>query len=361
MNSANFLLGERFFSRTPLSNLKYFFRATDNLKLQEKVKEQKIKYDFQLSETGIETYVLVIGESARRKSLGIYGYARDTTPGENTELKHMLLFTNAIAPAPNTIGALPPTLCRDLPAQKSERNYADNVLNLANQSGFKTFWFSQQGGSSINESIVTVIAKFATQTQWPTEKYDEALLPLLKQALETSGKKLIVLHLNGSHSPMRARYPAQYAHFSGGDTLDNEYDNSIYYTDFILSEIFSLLRKQKASVFYYSDHALFRDTRLGAVQYSHGHVNFPKEALDVPMWLWYSSASEKSEKTGVFSAPYCTADNFHLICDWLGIQLSGNTKKLSPLQDGWKPQEKIQIFNSYQQPRDYNSLKSEGE
>ncbi len=74
--------------------------------------------------------------------------------------------------------------------------------------------------------------------------FDELLLPHLSQALQqkTQQKKLIVLHLNGSHEPACSAYPQSSAVFQPQDDQDACYDNSIHYTDSLLGQVFELLK-----------------------------------------------------------------------------------------------------------------------
>ncbi len=85
------------------------------------------------------------------------------------------------------------------------------------------------------------------------ENFDEKLLPFYDQALaDTASKKLIVLHLYGSHPEFEKRYPAS------ANVFANSYDNSIYYTDSILQKVIAKLstNKHMAAMIYLSDHGL---------------------------------------------------------------------------------------------------------
>jgi glucan phosphoethanolaminetransferase (alkaline phosphatase superfamily) len=285
-------------------------------------------------EMGIETYVLVIGESARRKNMSLYGAQRDTTPNENAEKARMLLFTQAVAPAAHTITAVPRTLRPVGPDGHPSGRYKENIIALANQAGYQTFWFSNQAGYHPTDTVVTEIAKQAGEISWKNEKLDGSLLKKMDAAMKKTGKKLIVLHLRGSHEPQRDNYPKEYKKFSGGICSDDDYDNSIYYTDAVLGEIFTRLRNEKASVFYYSDHGLIRKERLVYWKFRHG--GGVKEGYEVPMWIWWSPAAAAAVQPGVVDVPYSTSENYHLLKDWLGVEEVGRPS-VSPLRGDWKP------------------------
>jgi lipid A ethanolaminephosphotransferase len=79
-------------------------------------------------------------------------------------------------------------------------------------------------------------------------------------------------------------------------SLDNTYDNAILYTDFFLSKVIALLKKNsqqfEAAMFYISDHG----ESLGENNlYLHGLPNMlaPDEQKRVPMIFWFSDSFEE--------------------------------------------------------------------
>lgn len=102
-------------------------------------------YKITLTDTGIENYVLIIGESARAVNMGLYGYPRDTTPELIKQKHQLLLFQNAVAPAPVTIMAVPMAMTADSVNAHDPRKYSDNVINISNKAGYDTYWYSRQG------------------------------------------------------------------------------------------------------------------------------------------------------------------------------------------------------------------------
>jgi glucan phosphoethanolaminetransferase (alkaline phosphatase superfamily) len=68
------------------------------------------------------------------------------------------------------------------------------------------------------------------------------------------------------------------------------YDNSILYTDYVLSEIIARLKNKNAILFYTSDHG----ESLGENgAYGHGGDNIP-EQMTVPFFIWTSDAFNKN-------------------------------------------------------------------
>ncbi|MCQ4856882.1 sulfatase-like hydrolase/transferase, partial [Escherichia coli] len=91
---------------------------------------------FQISvrDTGIDTYVLIVGESVRVDNMSLYGYTRPTTPQVEAQRKQIKLFNQAIRGAPYTALSVPLSLTADSVLSHDILNYPDNIINMANQA-----------------------------------------------------------------------------------------------------------------------------------------------------------------------------------------------------------------------------------
>lgn len=314
---------QRVLTSTPLSNASVFLQAVKDKQLIASVTRNAPRYELAVSDTGIENYVLVIGESERKANMSIYGYGRETTPALEAQRKNLLLFTQAISGAPVTITAVPLALTADTPEDHNISNYSDNIINVANQAGFTTYWFSRQGSGGAHNNVITAIASGAHHSQWVNSGYDDALLPLFRRALQQPGKKLIVLHFYGSHENACDRYPINATVFTGGNSADDCYDNSVRFTDSLMNQLFSELQGSRSSLLYFSDHALMREPGK-AVVYHHAGTRPPREALQVPMFLWFSpQLKAQNTTTGDMNTLWSTANNNWLAELWMGITRKG--------------------------------------
>lgn len=316
-------LAQRVVYAMPVSTSKVFMQAIEDNAMVANIGNNIPDYKITLSDTGIDNYVLIIGESERTASMGIYGYHRNTTPELQKQKSQLLLFRNAVAPAPVTIMSVPLAMTADTVDARDPHKYGDNVINIANKAGYDTYWFSRQGKGGAHNNVITGIALNAKQHKWIEGGYDEDLLPLLQDALKKPGKKMIVLHLYGSHEPSCQRYPITQTVLRGDNKADDCYDNSIRYTDTLTGKIFSLLENSRSSVLYFSDHGLIRDPKR-AVTYSHGNVNPPREALQIPVFIWYAHQVDSDKK---YIADYNTAwsaEDLNTLAElWLGIHRQG--------------------------------------
>ncbi len=263
--------------------------------------------------------VLAIGESSRRASFGVYGYARrDTTPslGGIPDL-HLL---NGVARRGSTIYALREILEKDgvkLPA-------------LVARAGIPTACYVNytlyDNCASVGETKVSACGHGG-------KCYDEDVVPLLERDLASheSGYRFVVLHLGGgSHGPLYAnRHPPEFLKFeptcNDADVVDactleelrNSYDNTVAYVDHVVAEsIRALDRAGVPYVFIYlSDHgeSLLED---GVV--FHGMppgVSLPREQAEIPLIV------KSSVPIAVKSRPaYAQPDVFDSVLDLFTIE-----------------------------------------
>ena len=314
-----YILASRFATYTPFFNLNYFALAAKEHQRLLSIANTVPYFQLSVRDTGIDTYVLIVGESVRVDNMSLYGYTRSTTPQVEAQRKQIKLFNQAISGAPYTALSVPLSLTADSVLSHDIHNYPDNIINMANQAGFQTFWLSSQSAFRQNGTAVTSIAMRAMETVY-VRGFDELLLPHLSQALQqkTQQKKLIVLHLNGSHEPACSAYPQSSAVFQPQDDQDACYDNSIHYTDSLLGQVFELLKDRRASVMYFADHGLERDPTKKNV-YFHGGWEASQQAYHVPMFIWYSpvlgDGVDRTTENNIFSTAY----NNYLINAWMGV------------------------------------------
>ncbi|MDM8869754.1 phosphoethanolamine transferase [Escherichia coli] len=314
-----YILASRFATYTPFFNLNYFALAAKEHQRLLSIANTVPYFQLSVRDTGIDTYVLIVGESVRVDNMSLYGYTRSTTPQVEAQRKQIKLFNQAISGAPYTALSVPLSLTADSVLSHDIHNYPDNIINMANQVGFQTFWLSSQSAFRQNGTAVTSIAMRAMETVY-VRGFDELLLPHLSQALQqnTQQKKLIVLHLNGSHEPACSAYPQSSAVFQPQDDQDACYDNSIHYTDSLLGQVFELLKDRRASVMYFADHGLERDPTKKNV-YFHGGREASQQAYHVPMFIWYSpvlgDGVDRTTENNIFSTAY----NNYLINAWMGV------------------------------------------
>lgn len=296
-----------------------------------------------------QVFVLIIGESCNRKHMSIYGASRQTTPklGNRDDL---YVFTDVVSPYSNTISSVLSILSEsNLENNKSFKNSID-IFDVFSSAGFKTFWLSNQPPIGIWENMVTIFAKKADHCEFVnvtsnssfeailSTSYDSKLFdPFAKALQDTANKKLIILHLMGSHSAYAKRYPSEYNIFQGANTKEEliaEFDNSILYNDFIVDSLFTLLStankledKQYFLAIYLSDHGENVYDELDRVGHDYSK-SLPKANVEIPFILWLPQ-----NYAGLYSCriiaidsninkPFVSDDLFHSIIDLNSIETS---------------------------------------
>lgn len=365
-NEPNFLISEKLSSYITLNNYAVFIRTHEDMKILNNVEDNRPIYNLDIRETDIDTYVLVLGESVRRDHVSLNGYGRLTMPNMQKRIQELFVFEQAISAAPITTMALTSALTIKPVNSDDYLLLADNIINLANQAGYETYWYSLQRPLGQYNTVITSVAKMSDHLEWlDITKHDDVFLPKIDEALNDHSvkkqKKLIVIHTNGSHFVACNQYPESEKYFTGGESAVADcYDDSIRFTDKILEQIFVMLEKKHASVFYFSDHGQVRRMKRGELDYFHGSINPSKESIEVPQFIWYSPIlSSQDKKLGSYPYLYSTGSNYYLLANWLGIKAINEQVISSPLSDSYYPENNFIIMDTRSNIFRYENMRSD--
>ncbi|KGS15464.1 MULTISPECIES: phosphoethanolamine transferase [Pseudomonas syringae group] len=258
--------------------------------------------------------VLVVGESARAENFGILGYGRNTTPNLNKE-SGLVAFTDVYSCGTETAVSVP-CMFSNMGRKDYNATVARNqegLLDVLKRVGINVVWRDNQAGCKGTCDRVTfqdVSNLKDPQLCTSHECRDEILLQGLQGFIDNLDKDtVLVLHQMGSHGPeYYKRYPKEFETFTpvcesnalnncSRDTIVNAYDNTLLYTDHVLSSLIDLLRKNQNKVdtamVYLSDHG----ESLGEYNlFLHGtpYVLAPDQQKHVPLLIWLSDAYQKS-------------------------------------------------------------------
>lgn len=255
--------------------------------------------------------VIVIGETARSMNFSLNGYERLTNPKLTGQ--DVISFPNVTASNTYTDFALP-CLFSHLSRADFDPVAAINsegLLDVMARAGYDIVWYDNYGGSKgASDRVPTIDLRETAGPEYRNGdfNYDEALLePLERKLRDIKDDTVIVLHMMGSHGPRYyRRYPPEFRVFTPtADTSDiqnrpreevvNAYDNTILYTDHVLSEAIDLLRQYpnyEAGLVYISDHGESLGEN-GMYLHSAPYEIAPPEQLLVPLILWMSESMQK--------------------------------------------------------------------
>jgi heptose-I-phosphate ethanolaminephosphotransferase len=361
-----------------LKNLSVFSYISEAKVYFDEIKEFKqlqaltvsAKYPFS-AETTVESpnhIIFLVGESAGRNHMSLYGYYRDTNYYIKKIGEDLTVFDDVISPHSHTFTVLPKLLTMLDNENESESRWFEHptLCEIFSAAGYRTFWVSGQVPFSMfkHDNIATVIGKtcdvqyFALLHKKPPF-YDSDLLPEIEKILSVDvERKFIIVHLSGSHSHYQDRTPQNfkdrhtflepeymppYVNESKQKWID-AYDHSILFTDKLIFDLITILKSKKktAMLIYISDHG---DEVYDSRDYTgHTENNASRYMCEVPMMVWPS----RFVHAGDFSRPYMTDMFPHTVMDLAGIRSDIFDPTKSLVSDSFSPRRRV--FNS----RDYD-------
>jgi len=255
--------------------------------------------------------VMVVGETARSDRFSLNGYQRDTNPMLSIE-SGIQSYANVQSCGTSTAISVPCMFAivgKDDFTSRSIKE-SENILDVLQRSGVSVLWRDNNSDSK-GVALRVPYEDFrypSLNKVCDSECRDVGMLGGLQSYITgQEGDILIVLHQMGNHGPAYfERYPAEFEYFTPAcdskelssctkAEIDNAYDNAIRYTDYFLSEVISLLKKNTetydTTMFYVSDHG----ESLGELGvYLHGmpYLIAPIEQRRVPVIVWEYNANK---------------------------------------------------------------------
>ncbi len=250
--------------------------------------------------------VMVLGETARAQNFSYNGYDKPTNRA--TEKYGLISFEKMFSCGTATAVSVPcmfSSLTRSNYDQM-DAEYQQNLLDLVSLAGVDVLWVDNNGCKGVCERVPTINIDVKSDNPLCDGEYcfDEVLLEPLQDKLThlSAPTTLIVLHMMGSHGPTYfKRYPNETRPFKDDcqrsdiqncsqASLINTYDNTIAYTDQVLSEVIASLnalpQDVQPSMLYVSDHG----ESLGeSGAYLHGfpYAFAPQEQKHIPLLAWF--------------------------------------------------------------------------
>lgn len=339
--------------------------AVDTRRIEEFLAQvDQIPINVQVAESAptIEHVVLILGETLRRDYMSLYGFPLPTTPQLDSlyQSGQLLRFTDAVSPTPNTAGSVPKYLTFDRNDKEGNNPWYHypSLSKTLEQAGYYTAWISNQESQGAFINVINTIAHLCQYVKYVnqrgidselnnyTQYYDESVLPAL---LHTSSKEVEkpklfeVVHLMGSHARYYKRYPQAWAKFSASDVPRElkedykkevaQYINSVYYNDWVVSQIIQRYSDKNSLIIYVSDHGevLYDDPR-NPTYIDHAMT---KGGTSVPL-IVYMSQKAKQLNPGLYerlstyvNRPIMLDLLTHSVTDLLGIYTNHSDPKLS--------------------------------
>lgn len=304
--------------------------------------------------------VLIVGETQRAANYGLNGYHRNTNP--YTSKLGITYFKNVTSCGTATAVSVP-CMFSLMTRKGYERNTAshqDNVIDIVHRAGTDVTWIDNDAGCKGVCERISMTDIRAVHKDDPRCDMEGCLDEMMAEELAARVKnlpkdkdQLIILHIMGSHGPTYFKRYTQPFHVFMPDcdrsdiqncpheALINTYDNTIVYSDYVMSEVIKTLTQLTDShdtgMIFISDHG----ESLGEKGiYLHGlpYSIAPDEQTHVPMIMWLppqtrqslgikAGCLEKIAETGSFSH-----DNLpHTLMGLTGVETTAYNRELDIL------------------------------
>ena len=306
------------------------------------------------------TLVLVIGESTNRQRMSLYGYPRETTPELDKLKDQMAVFNNVITPRPYTIEALQQVLTFADEENPDLYLKTPSLVSMMKQAGYKTWWITNQQTMTKRNTMLTTFSQQADEQVYlnnnrnqNARQYDgDVLQPFSRALADSAPRKLIIVHLLGTHMSYQYRYPPTFDKFTDrkgvpdgvrDDQLPtyNSYDNAVLYNDFVVSSLIKDYAKTDPNGFlmYLSDHGedVFDSPGHSTLGRNEGKPTAPM--YTIPFMAW---ASPKWREThtwdfaGDLDRPYSSSHLIHTWADLAGLSFDELDHSKSLVSDSFK-------------------------
>lgn len=324
---------------------------------------QKFPHAESLKTQRLADICFIIGESASRTHMSLYGYPINTCPKMLNKRDSLFVFTDAISSSTSTVYNMERLLTFMTDDETRNKWYQYPLLvDLFKNAGYKVWWLSNQertgfwsnGSAPMVRNADVKIYRSLSLDDNMIVTYDGDLLEYASNVFtDKSRYKFINMHLMGSHTDYKKRYPADYDYFNG-DTIKQkfdrpwlndskvqkvaEYDNSIRYTDYVVDSMINMVSKasRPTLLLYVSDHG-------ENVYDDRDFVGRDDKSVKVPFVIYVNTRFRNlyPELTAVLNRakdrPISTGDIIYMLMTVTGTTYSYYDPTRDALSDRFKP------------------------
>ena len=252
--------------------------------------------------------IFVLGETARAENFSLGGYGRETNP--RLKQQNVIYWQHASSCGTETAISVP-CMFSGMPRAQYNANLArhqEGLMDVLAHAGVNVLWRENDGGckGACNRIPHSDMSLWKLTDLCRSDAcLDEVLLHRLSHYIDgVKDDSVVVLHQMGSHGPAYyLRYPPAMRQFTptcdskqiqdcDHQALVNTYDNTLLYTDAMLSDTIDLLKRYQdrfnVALIYLSDHG----ESLGEHgMYLHGapYLFAPSQQTHIPFLMWLSA------------------------------------------------------------------------
>lgn len=243
--------------------------------------------------------VIIMGESANKNHMSLYGYGAKTTPFlDNLSKSKNFYKLNAIAPTNQTRFSIPIDLT-DATAKVYEKRFlrSSSLIGDLRANGYKSYWVSNQGALGKHDSVIASMSSeadeaFFANLNYEYAKTDDLLIGEIAARANRDKKELFFIHLMGSHADYENRYKKDDALYKEPQNIIQEYDNTIHFSDRVIAGIYEIFKDKKVLFVYLADHG----ENISLENNGHGFLPPYKDEYEVPFVLYSSIKNQRLER-----------------------------------------------------------------
>ncbi|MGB1428669.1 MAG: sulfatase-like hydrolase/transferase [Cycloclasticus sp.] len=238
----------------------FFFENNKDQQLTWLNMENKYPFLTKKTDKKIDVY-FILGESASKNHLSLYGYKRNTTPYLNSA-KNLTVFNDPISPASSTFASYEIMFSRIDKSDKEMFFTPPNMIEELKNMGYYTIWqtYHPLRKSLVFESLADSVDLFLSSDNVGD---DRAMISMLKNNLKPQAT-FYIINMFGSHPYYNV--PDDQKHFSkdknANDKQDtiNRFDDTILALDSFVKSVVDMAEQHKQTthrpyvIWYVSDH-----------------------------------------------------------------------------------------------------------
>lgn len=212
----------------------------------------------EVGEPLVDDIYLFLGESATKLRMSAYGYNKNTTPNLNDTSWER--FDDYVANGLNTQPNLKTLFSGKVLGAKQLVEY--DIIRAAQGAGYKVIYIDNNKYQNVDplyviaaqsDRYVSLNGPGSTSSKNDDRiRFDIEMDQYVEQAVSEPVRKLVIVHLAGSHPSQDKRYPPAF------DKFNNAYDSSISYTDYLVGKwtdyIVEQSNNRSVAMLYVSDH-----------------------------------------------------------------------------------------------------------
>lgn len=290
-----------------------------------------------------EIYVFAIGESLRYDNISLNGkYHRSTTPRLEA-LQNLVLYDDYYSQACLTMYSVPQLVSRATP-DNFELNYVErSIVEPFRECGFKVFTVVSQTNllsyeKYLSDGVDSIIIVPNIVKNGEILSGDKTIVHIIDSLAQQHNKLFVMTQFLGNHS-FFTNYEKEFEWYNPNSNncpasqirdsmmLINAYDNSILYTDYILSSIIEKINRPNAisAFMFVSDHG--ESITNGGAGHG-GNCAATIQEYHVPYIFWWSDEYERTFPDKIANAKQrksagLNGDNiFYCLCDAADIELA---------------------------------------